>query len=82
VDGSWHAVLSPSDAFKVCSSGWGERGPPICCRSIYQHFPFAPDGWVFIYAPTTRAEIDVLAMILRASHDFVDGRARVREKSS
>jgi hypothetical protein len=72
VDGSWHVVLSPSDAYKVCAAGWGERGPPICCRNICQHFSFAPEGWVFIYAPTTGAEVDMLAVILRASHDFVE----------
>jgi len=72
VDGSWHAVLSPSDAYKVCSNGWGERGPPICCRNICQNFAFAPEGWVFLYAPSTDAHVAVLATLLEASHDFVE----------
>ena len=44
VDGSWHVVLAPLDAHRVCSTGWGERGPPIVCKNLCQHFDFAPTG--------------------------------------
>jgi len=70
VDGSWHCVLSPSDAHHVCSRGWGERGPPIVCKNVCQHFSFAPEGWVFLYAPTIPADLEVLHSILEASYAF------------
>ena len=71
VDGSWHAVLSPADALQVCEAGWAERGPPIVCRNCCQHFEFAPEGWCFLYAPTTPSDVEVLRKILEASYDFV-----------
>ena len=70
-DGSWHVVLSAADAVRVCRLGWAERGPPICVRSVFQpHFSFAPEGWVFLYAPRDEAEAAVVKEILEASHTF------------
>mmetsp|Transcript_19646 Transcript_19646/g.64991 ORF Transcript_19646/g.64991 Transcript_19646/m.64991 type:complete len:111 (+) Transcript_19646:425-757(+) len=69
--GSWHAVLSTADARRVCELGWAERGPPVCCRSAFQpHFQFAPQGWVFLYAPRDSAECEALRAVLAASHAF------------
>ena len=70
VDGSWHCVLSPQDALEVCTLGWGERGPPIVIRNMWQNFPFAPDGWVFLYAPRTEEDLKILRTILEAAYSF------------
>lgn len=71
VDKSWHAILSASDARRVCELGWAERGPPIVCRNFCQPgFDFAPDGWVFLYAPRDEGEVEVLRTIIEAAHAF------------
>ena len=63
--------LRAADARRVCELGWAERGPPVCCRSAFQpHFQFAPQGWVFLYAPRDSAECEALRAVLAASHAF------------
>ena len=63
-------MLSPLDAFEVCTLGWGERGPPIVIRNMWQNFHFAPDGWVFLYASRTEEDLKILRMILEAAYSF------------
>ena len=63
-------MLSPLDAFEVCTHGWGERGPPIVIRNAWQNFHFAPDGWVFLYAPRNKEELKILRVILEAAYAF------------
>ena len=70
-DRSWHAILCAADARRVCELGWAERGPPIACKSLFQpHFDFAPEGWVFLYAPRDADEVEVLRIILGAAYKF------------
>ena len=61
VDGSWHVVLAPADALRVCRLGWAERGPPIVCQGM------GPVGWIFVYAPRNETELTALKAILRAA---------------
>lgn len=71
VDKSWHVILSASDAGRACELGWAERGPPIVCKTFCQPgFSFAPDGWVFLYAPRDDGEVEVLRTIIEAAHSF------------
>ena len=70
-DCSWHAILCAADARRVCELGWAERGPPIACKSAFQpHFDFAPEGWVFLYAPRNADEAHVLRIIVEAAYRF------------
>jgi hypothetical protein len=59
VDGSLHLVLSPSDTKAVIDTGWGEL-----YRMVGQR---APLTYTLIYAPRTKAEVDVAERMLEAA---------------
>ena len=60
LDSSWRVLLSPTDAAAVLESGYGELCPAAALG-------YVPVGYVLIYAPRTREEIEVLLRILEAS---------------
>lgn len=76
-DSSAHVVLHPADCAEVIRKGWGER-PPLACaaenpiwRFWYhtvcgQRLPL-PSNMVLVYAPRSRAEMDVFARIVDAA---------------
>ncbi|KAL9117466.1 MAG: hypothetical protein Q9187_005996 [Circinaria calcarea] len=67
IDSSMHLTLHPSDAALVISHGWGERHP------LAGRGPWVPKGFVMVYAPRGRDEIDVLMEIVKAGTWWVGG---------
>lgn len=65
-DASSHVTLSYTDAKEVISKGWGERHG--LAGSI------VPLGYIFLYAPESEKELDVIRTIMEASLDFMLGR--------
>ena len=62
-ENSMHVWLSEPDARTVIEAGWGQRFP----------LKFAPKGWVMVYAPRTKAEVDVVEDIVKAGIGWVTG---------
>ena len=60
LDHSWHVLLSPADTAAVLKSGYGEIWPAAALGWV-------PVGYVLIYAPRNREEIEVVLRILEAS---------------
>jgi hypothetical protein len=56
-DGSFHAVMSPSDCASVIDLGWGELHPWAKCGRIQPNV-------VMIYAPRDASEIDVVLHLI------------------
>lgn len=69
-DGSMHMTLHPEDIKTVLEAGWGERHPLArggwCSR-------FVPQGFVMIYAPRTREEVDTVMEIIKAGIGWISG---------
>ncbi|GAB1320989.1 hypothetical protein MFIFM68171_11199 [Madurella fahalii] len=75
-DGSVHVVLHPEDIKTVIEAGWGERHP-LCANNKHRfRFYFniirkqplpVPEGLVFIYAPRSEWEIEVLDVIIQSA---------------
>ena len=66
-DSSMHLTLHPSDAAMVISHGWGERHP------LAGRGPWVPRGFVMVYAPRGKEEVEILMKIVRAGAWWVGG---------
>ncbi|KAK6442968.1 hypothetical protein LTR95_000846 [Oleoguttula sp. CCFEE 5521] len=72
-DGSMHTVLHPADANLVMAMGWGERHP-LAKGGWFRRF--VPEGFMMVYAPTGKGEMEVVREVLEAAAWFVTGRAK------
>lgn len=63
-DNSLHVWLSEADAREVVRKGWGERFP----------LSFVHPGWVFVYAPETTEDVDVIEEIIKAGIAHLTGK--------
>lgn len=66
-DGSLHASLEPEMARAAVSAGWATPHPWADQRPGWE-------GFVMIYTPTTKAELDVVLQLVRGSYSYVTGR--------
>ena len=66
-DGSLHASLAPDLAVKAVKAGWATRHPWADKRKGWE-------GFVMIYTPSTKGELDVVFRLVRESYHFVTGR--------
>lgn len=58
-DNSLHVWLTQADARKVVEAGWGQRFPLSSLDSC-------DEGFIFVYAPVTMLEVDVIEQIIQA----------------
>lgn len=58
-DGSLHVALPPEAARAVVDGGWGE--------------PHPVSGYMLVFGPRTRDEVDIVWRIVRASYDYATG---------
>ena len=69
-DGSMHLTLHPADAKVMIEAGWGERHPLAkggwCDR-------FVPVGFVIVYAPKDKDDLEMVMKIVEASWRWVSG---------
>lgn len=71
-DGSMHLTLHPADVKTVLDKGWGERHPLARGRTWWWHSP-CPCGFMIIYGPRDRAELQQVKSIIRAAAWWVSG---------
>lgn len=71
-DGSMHLTLHPEDMKTVLENCWGERHPLARGRSWWWHSP-VPRGFMIIYGPRDRAELQQVKSIIRAAAWWVSG---------
>ena len=71
-DGSMHLTLHPEDVKTVLEKGWGERHPLARGRSWWWYSP-VPRGFMIIYGPRNRAELQQVKSIIRAAAWWVSG---------
>jgi Family of unknown function (DUF5519) len=71
-DGSMHLTLHPEDVKIVLSKGWGERHPLARDRTWWWHSP-VPRGFMIIYGPRNRVELQQVKSIIRAAAWWVSG---------
>lgn len=67
-DGSLHASLSPELAEEAVETGWATYHPWANQRPGW-------DGFVMIYTPNSKEELDVVIQIINNSYDFITGRS-------
>ena len=60
-EGSSHAILSAADAKLVIDKGWGER------HGVSGKGLGVPLGYIMIFAPRTKEELETVRMIARAA---------------
>ncbi|MEY8096926.1 luciferase family protein [Falsihalocynthiibacter sp. S25ZX9] len=65
-DGSLHASLEPELARAAVNAGWATPHPWADQRPRWE-------GFVMIYTPTTKAELDVVHQLVRGSYTYVTG---------
>ncbi len=65
-DGSLHASLPPKRAFEAIANGWGVRHP-----SAQYHARL--EGFVMLFTPQTKAELDVVFGLVVDGYNFVVG---------
>lgn len=67
-DGSLHASLDPSVAREAVRAGWAKPHPWADQRSGWE-------GFVMIYTPLTKQELNVVLQLLENSYAFVTGQS-------
>ncbi|EZF30588.1 hypothetical protein H101_05788 [Trichophyton interdigitale H6] len=72
IDGSIHMTLHPADVKLVIERGWGERHP-LARDSWWWMFRLVPTGFVMIYAPRSKEELDSVVQIIHAASWWVNG---------
>lgn len=65
-ENSSHVWLTEPDAKKVVATGWGERFPLSSLGKVH-------NGFIFIYAPKTMADVDVIEDIVKAGIEHLTG---------
>lgn len=71
-DGSMHLVLHPEDVKIVLKQGWGERHPLARGKTWWWHSP-CPRGFMIVYGPRDREELQHIKSIIRAAAWWVSG---------
>lgn len=66
-DGSLHASLKPEMARAAVAAGWATPHPWADQKPGWE-------GFVMIYTPTTKAELDVVLQLVGGSYSYVTGR--------
>lgn len=66
-DGSLHASLRPESARDAIQKGWATAHPWANQREGWE-------GFVMIYSPTTKAELDVVIKLVEQSYRYITGR--------
>jgi len=66
-DGSLHASLSPEHALQAVKRGWATFHPWSTERPGWE-------GFVLIYTPQSKGELQVILRLVRAGYDFVTGK--------
>lgn len=69
LDGSFHVLLSPTDAAIAVEKGWAERFP--IAGSLGGR---VPEGIILVYAPRDKTEVGVLEAILLSAYRFATKR--------
>lgn len=69
-DGSLHASLSPKVALQAAKAGWAIHHPWADQRPGW-------NGFVMIYIPRTKAELDVVFQLVLESYSFITGQKMV-----
>lgn len=67
-DGSLHASLHPDTARAAIDAGWAVAHPWADQRAGWE-------GFVMIYTPITKAELDVVLQLVRGSYTYITGEA-------
>lgn len=67
-DGSLHASLDPALAREAVTAGWAISHPWANRRSGWE-------GFVMIYTPVNKAELEVVMHLLESSYEYVTGRS-------
>ena len=78
-DGSMHLTLHPEDVKIVLRKGWGERHPLARDRTWWWHSP-VPRGFMIIYGPRNKVELQQVKSIIRAAAWWVSGVDSRREE--
>ncbi|PWY73211.1 hypothetical protein BO94DRAFT_559991 [Aspergillus sclerotioniger CBS 115572] len=72
-DGSLHLTLHPADVKLVIERGWGQRHPLTRESWWWCYLRTVPTGFVMVYAPRNRGELDTVLEIIRAAAWWVSG---------
>ncbi|KAI5888686.1 uncharacterized protein SCHCODRAFT_02637401 [Schizophyllum commune H4-8] len=67
LDCSYHALLAPQDCKEVIAKGWGERHPLSGCFGDKD----LQANYLFIYAPRSEQELEIITRILEASIGYM-----------
>ncbi|GJN93977.1 hypothetical protein Rhopal_007040-T1 [Rhodotorula paludigena] len=76
---SLHCTVSPRDAALVLSRGWGVLFPVSRWRRtwLFRKLGYArwtmPEGYILVYAPRDKDELEVVEKIVRASVTWMTG---------
>lgn len=70
-DGSLHASLDPEVALLAVEAGWATRHPWATRRAGWE-------GFVMIYTPSTKDELDVVLRLVESSYAYVTGRSQTK----
>ncbi|GKZ34558.1 hypothetical protein AbraIFM66950_004871 [Aspergillus brasiliensis] len=80
-DGSLHLTLHPADVKAVIERGWGQRHPLTRESWWWCYLRTVPTGFVMIYAPRNREELECVLKIIRAAAWWVSGEELVQQKT-
>ncbi|RAK97099.1 uncharacterized protein BO80DRAFT_438000 [Aspergillus ibericus CBS 121593] len=72
-DGSLHLTLHPADVKLVIERGWGQRHPLTRESWWWCYLRTVPTGFVMLYAPRNRDELETVLEIIRAAAWWVSG---------
>ncbi|PYH95972.1 hypothetical protein BO71DRAFT_397588 [Aspergillus ellipticus CBS 707.79] len=79
-DGSLHLTLHPADVKLVIERGWAQRHPLTRESWWWCFLRTVPTGFVMVYAPRDREELEIVLEIIRAAAWWVSGEELQREK--
>lgn len=65
-ENSLHVWLTRTDTKKVVEAGWGLRFPLASLGMM-------DEGWTFVYAPRSMAEVDVVENVMKAGIGHLTG---------
>ena len=72
-DCSGHVTISHTDSIEVIQKGWGERHG--------LSGGLLPLGYVFLYAPATKKDVEVMRIIMEGAIDFMTDSVGALESS-
>ncbi|PYI08570.1 hypothetical protein BO78DRAFT_58458 [Aspergillus sclerotiicarbonarius CBS 121057] len=77
-DGSLHLTLHPADVKLVIERGWGQRHPLTRESWWWCYLRTVPTGFMMLYAPRNREELETVLEIIRAAAWWVSGEELAR----